>query len=182
MRRILVERARKYGRIKHGGRHKRVPIDDVATLSDRDTDSDALLALDESLKRLEALNPRQARVVGMRHFAGLTIEETARAMDVSPATIKTDWLYARAWLHRDMTGRWFDEIYSGAVLDSMTGMYRTTVTTRRPARFTGRASFADKDHVVFETLHLPMRAVDDPDGPVRMILGGAVLEIPDRAR
>ena len=103
MRRILVERARKYGRIKHGGRHKRVPIDDVATLSDRDTDSDALLALDESLKRLEALNPRQARVVGMRHFAGLTIEETARAMDVSPATIKTDWLYARAWLHRDMT-------------------------------------------------------------------------------
>ena len=86
------------------------------------------------------------------------------------------------WLHRDMTGRWFDEIYSGAVLDSMTGMYRTTVTTRRPARFTGRASFADKDHVVFETLHLPMRAVDDPDGPVRMILGGAVLEIPDRAR
>lgn len=102
MRRILVERARKYGRIKHGAGHRRVPIDDVATLSDRDTDSDALLALDESLQRLEALNPRQARVVKMRHFAGLTIEETARAMDVSPATVKTDWLYARAWLHRDI--------------------------------------------------------------------------------
>ncbi len=103
MRRILVERARKYGRIKHGAGRRRVPIDDVATLSDRDTDSDALLALDESLQRLEALNPRQARVVEMRHFVGLTIEETARAMDVSPATIKSDWLYARAWLHRDMT-------------------------------------------------------------------------------
>ena len=103
MRRILVERARKYGRLKHGGGRKRVQFDDVATLSDRDTDSDALLALDEALKRLESVNPRQARVVKMRHFAGLTIEETARTMDVSPATVKTDWLYARAWLHREMT-------------------------------------------------------------------------------
>lgn len=103
MRRILVERARKYGRIKHGGGRRRVPIDDVATLSDRDTDSDELLALDEALQRLEAINPRQARVVKLRHFAGLTIEETARATDVSPATVKTDWLYARAWLHREIT-------------------------------------------------------------------------------
>ncbi|MEC9347129.1 MAG: PAS domain-containing protein [Pseudomonadota bacterium] len=86
------------------------------------------------------------------------------------------------WLHRDMTGRWFDEIYAGPVLESMYGMYRTTVTTRRPARFTGRASFASKDYVTFETLHLPLSAPGDPDGPVRMILGGAVLQIPDRAR
>lgn len=103
MRRILVERARKYGRIKHGGGRHRVSIDDVATLSDRDTDSDALLAMDEALQRLEAINERQARVVKLRHFAGLTIEDTAQALEISPATVKTDWLYARAWLHREMT-------------------------------------------------------------------------------
>jgi RNA polymerase sigma factor (sigma-70 family) len=49
------------------------------------------------------MNERQARVVKLRYFAGLTIEETARALDVSPATVKNDWLYARAWLHRDMS-------------------------------------------------------------------------------
>lgn len=104
MRRILVERARKYGRIKHGGGRDRLPLnEDVATISERDTDSDALLALDEALQHLETQNDRQARVVKLRYFAGLTIDETARALDVSPATVKNDWLYARAWLHRDMS-------------------------------------------------------------------------------
>ncbi|MCA9256260.1 MAG: sigma-70 family RNA polymerase sigma factor, partial [Phycisphaerales bacterium] len=97
MRRILVERARKYGRLKHGGGRKRVAFEDVATLSDRDTDSDALLALDEALQRLESINPRQARVVKLRHFAGLTIEETADTLSISPATVKLDWSLAKVW-------------------------------------------------------------------------------------
>lgn len=104
MRRILVERARRYGRVRHGAGRQRLPLhDEVATVSDGAADADDLLALDASLRRLEVQSPRQGRVVALRYFAGLSIEETAQALGISPSTVKTDWYYARAWLHRDIT-------------------------------------------------------------------------------
>ena len=97
MRRILVERARHYRRIKHGGEQQRVELD---------VDSPALapplhdvLAIDQALTRLEQMDPQKARIVLLRYFAGLTIEETAAAMELSTATVKNEWAFARAWLH-----------------------------------------------------------------------------------
>jgi RNA polymerase sigma factor (TIGR02999 family) len=97
MRRILVERARHYRRVKHGGEQQRVELDveapaPAAELTD-------VLAVDQALTRLEQIDPTKARVVLLRYFAGLTIEETADAMDLSPATVKNEWAFARAWLH-----------------------------------------------------------------------------------
>jgi len=63
-----------------------------------------LIALDEALSRLEQFDARKARVVSLRFFAGLSVEETAAAMDLSPATVKNEWAFARAWLHREMSG------------------------------------------------------------------------------
>lgn len=100
MRRILVERARHHGRIKRGGDRKRVALgEDAASVSSDGTD---LLALDEVLDKLEKHDTRKFQVVMLRYFGGLSIEETAAAMDLSPATIKNEWTIARAWLHREM--------------------------------------------------------------------------------
>jgi RNA polymerase sigma factor (TIGR02999 family) len=105
MRRILVERARHQKRVKHGGELGRVDLTNAAMeLQSPQTDGTDLLALDEALNRLEQIDPRKARVVSLRYFAGLSIEETARAMDLSPATVKNDWAFARAWLHRELDG------------------------------------------------------------------------------
>jgi RNA polymerase sigma factor (TIGR02999 family) len=101
MRRILVERARARGRIKRGGDRKRQEMHDGAMAVE--PPSGDLLALDEALKRLEASDERKARVVMLRHFAGLGVEETAAALNVSPATVKNDWAFARAWLHREIS-------------------------------------------------------------------------------
>jgi len=97
MRRILVERARHYRRLRHGGTKHRVELD-------HDTPAPApefadVLDIDAALTRLEQIDPGKARVVLLRYFAGLTIEETATAMDLSPATVKNEWAFARAWLH-----------------------------------------------------------------------------------
>lgn len=100
MRRILVERARARGRIKRGGDRQRREFHDEAMRVE--PPSDELLALDEALKRLEEQDERKARVVMLRHFAGLSVEETAAALNVSPATVKNDWAFARAWLHREI--------------------------------------------------------------------------------
>jgi RNA polymerase sigma factor (TIGR02999 family) len=100
MRRILIERARRRKRIKHGGGRQRLRLDDVVPASDES--SVDLLALDDALERLEAFDARKSKIVKLRYFAGLTIEETAAALDVSPATVKSDWQFARAWLHRDL--------------------------------------------------------------------------------
>lgn len=101
MRRILVERARHHGRLKRGGDRKRVALsEDAASASADGTD---LLALDEVLNKLEKHDPRKFQVVMLRYFGGLSIEETAAALDLSPATIKNDWTIARAWLHREMS-------------------------------------------------------------------------------
>ena len=98
MRRILVERARHYQRAKHGAGGQRVDLDSgIPADSESLTD---LVALDEALTQLEATDARKAQVVTLRYFAGLSIEETAAAMDLSPATVKNEWTFARAWLHR----------------------------------------------------------------------------------
>jgi RNA polymerase sigma factor (TIGR02999 family) len=95
MRRILVERARHYRRIKHGGEQQRVELADEPMPS---ADLADVLAVDQALSRLEVLDPIKAKIVLLRYFAGLTIEETADAMEVSPATVKNEWAFARAWL------------------------------------------------------------------------------------
>jgi RNA polymerase sigma factor (TIGR02999 family) len=101
MRRILVERARHYRRIKHGGTQQRVELDfDSPALAPALPD---VLAIDEALTRLEQIDPPKAQVVLLRYFAGLTVEETAAAMELSPATVKNEWAFARAWLH-DLLG------------------------------------------------------------------------------
>jgi RNA polymerase sigma factor (TIGR02999 family) len=105
MRRILVERARHRRRERHGGGRERVELDaDLAACPDPEADGTDLVALDEALKKLEQLDSRKARVVALRYFAGLSVEETADALDLSPATVKNDWAFARAWLHRELSG------------------------------------------------------------------------------
>ena len=98
MRRILVERARHYPRLKRGAGAERVDLDsEIASSDPRLTD---LVAIDEALTELERTDARKAQVVSLRYFAGLSIEETAAALDISPATVKSEWKFARAWLYR----------------------------------------------------------------------------------
>ncbi|USN98771.1 MAG: sigma-70 family RNA polymerase sigma factor [Phycisphaeraceae bacterium] len=98
MRRILVERARHRRRLRHGGGRERVELHEGAMVSEPAPGD--LLALDEALDKLSAIDARKGRVVMLRYFAGLSIEETAAVLDISPATVKADWSFARAWLHR----------------------------------------------------------------------------------
>jgi len=102
MRRILVDRARARNRDKRGGGRARVEMTDAAVA--RETEPTDLLALDDALKRLEVEHPRRHQVVMLRYFAGLSIEDTAAAMDLAPATVKTDWAVARVWLYKIMNG------------------------------------------------------------------------------
>jgi RNA polymerase sigma factor (TIGR02999 family) len=102
MRRIVVETARRKKRAKHGGGRERVEVelDDLPTrLPPED-----LLALDEVLERLEHLDPVKARLVNLRYFAGMTIEQAAAALNISRVTAHRYWTFARAWLHQQMTG------------------------------------------------------------------------------
>jgi RNA polymerase sigma-70 factor (ECF subfamily) len=103
MRRILVDHARGRLRAKRGGTAAHVTLDDALALATNGLDLDAL-ALDDALTRLAALEPRQSRVVELRYFSGLSIEETAAVLGVSPATVKHDWSISRAWLRREMRG------------------------------------------------------------------------------
>jgi len=98
MRRILVERARHYQRLKHGAGGERVELDSAMLRADPGLTD--LVAVDEALTRLEQTDARKAQVVTLRYFAGLSIEETAAALDISPATVKNEWAFARAWLYR----------------------------------------------------------------------------------
>jgi RNA polymerase sigma factor (TIGR02999 family) len=100
MRRILVEHARARGAAKRGGSRKRVTLEDTLALAPSPRLD--LQALDEALERLAALDAQQARIVELRFFAGLTVEETAEAVGLSPATIKREWAMARAWLRREL--------------------------------------------------------------------------------
>src|SRR5262245_61629505 len=102
MRRIVVETARRKKRGKHGGDWERVDIE----LADLPTSlpPDDLLALDEALRRLTQLDPVKAKLVTLRYFSGMTIEEAATALNISRVTAHRYWTFARAWLHREMTG------------------------------------------------------------------------------
>jgi RNA polymerase sigma factor (TIGR02999 family) len=98
MRRILVERARHYQRLRHGGGASQVDLDEGMLRADPQLVD--LVAVDEALSRLEQSDPRKSQIVTLRYFAGLSIEETAAALDLSPATVKNEWKFARAWLYR----------------------------------------------------------------------------------
>jgi RNA polymerase sigma factor (TIGR02999 family) len=102
MRRILVDHARTKKRAKRGGSDIRVSLDD-ATVAVKGQDLD-VVAVDEALTRLEKIDEQQSRVVELRFFSGLTVEETAEVMGISPATVKREWSMARAWLHRELSG------------------------------------------------------------------------------
>ena len=102
MRNILVDRARRKGRIKHGGELQRVEYDEGA-LGMRQTGVD-VLALDEALQRLETFDARKARIVSLRCFAGLSVEEISDLFQVSSRTIEREWRFARAWLARELGG------------------------------------------------------------------------------
>jgi RNA polymerase sigma factor (TIGR02999 family) len=100
MRRILVENARRKQRLKHGGGHERLNLDEVEAVTDAPTDD--LLALDDALAKLERHEPAKADVVKLRCFAGMSVEEAAEALGISRATAKRRWAYARAWLFAEL--------------------------------------------------------------------------------
>jgi RNA polymerase sigma factor (TIGR02999 family) len=100
MRRILVDHARRHGAAKRGGGLSRVTIDAAKDVSA--SNEAPVLALDEALGRLERVDPELARLVEMRTFGGLTIEEAAHLLRVSPSTAKREWRMARAWLTREL--------------------------------------------------------------------------------
>jgi RNA polymerase sigma factor (TIGR02999 family) len=101
MRRILIDYALARKRKKRGSGQALLPIDDVIVMVE--THADELVAVDQALERLEAIDARHARVVECRVFGGLSVEETAEALEVSPATVKRDWAVARAWLNRELS-------------------------------------------------------------------------------
>ena len=101
MRRVLINRAVARGTQKRGGRPQQAELD-VDSLSAEMPD-EQLIALDEALRLLEARNERYGRIVECRFFAGMSVEETASALRISPATVKRDWVLARAWLHRELS-------------------------------------------------------------------------------
>lgn len=101
MRRVLIDRARRRKALKRGGGRERVSLSRVDP--ELDEFATELIDLDAALDELETLEPRQARVVECRFFAGMTVADTAAALDVSPRTVKYDWAMARAWLHRRLT-------------------------------------------------------------------------------
>ena len=103
MRQILVERARARGALKRWGNLNRVSLAESLAAAGADGNTDLLPALDEALSRLELIDPEQARIVELRFFAGLTVEEAADSLGLSPATLKRRWSLARAWLFRELS-------------------------------------------------------------------------------
>lgn len=100
MRQILVDHARTHAADKRGGDSPKLELDEALTVYQ--VRSDHLIALDDALNGLAALDPQQSRVVELRYFTGLSIDETAEALHISPATVKRDWSTARVWLQREM--------------------------------------------------------------------------------
>jgi RNA polymerase sigma-70 factor, ECF subfamily len=100
MRRILVDHARARSSAKRGGGASPVPIDEAAVAAPERSTS--LIALDEALSRLAAVDPRKARVVELKYFGGLTDVETADLLDISEPTVARDWSFAKAWLRREL--------------------------------------------------------------------------------
>ncbi len=103
MRRILVNYAVSRNREKRGGANENIALDETIVIAAEKSEVD-LMALDEALTRLEKLDARQARVVELRYFSGLNIEETAEVLNISPATVKREWSMAKAWLKAELSG------------------------------------------------------------------------------
>ena len=101
MRRIVIDHARQHGRQKRGGGQERVALEAIERAGDpRSVD---LRALDQALERLAALDARQARIVELRYFAGMSVDEVAEALAISPSTVAREWVHARAWLHQTLS-------------------------------------------------------------------------------
>jgi RNA polymerase sigma-70 factor (ECF subfamily) len=112
MRRILLDYARKHKAARRGGGGQQVLLEDtMAIVAQRPVD---MIALDVALRKLGGLDPKQAHLVELRYFGGLSVEETAEIMGVSPATVKRNWSSARAFLHREMMGGALDSGAMGA--------------------------------------------------------------------
>lgn len=101
MRRILVEHARRRN-LKRGGGMRHVSLEQAPELGS--ARAKEVIALDEALDELARMDPRKVRVVELRYFGGLSVEETAEALSISAVTVMRDWTSAKAWLHREMTG------------------------------------------------------------------------------
>lgn len=102
MRQILIDYARTKHRAKRGGTEDKVPMENALTVGVGDTNFD-LLALDEALTRLAAKEEHLAKIVELRFFSGLSVEDTAEVLSISDSTVKRDWQMAKAWLHRELT-------------------------------------------------------------------------------
>jgi RNA polymerase sigma-70 factor, ECF subfamily len=107
MRRILIDHARKRHNARRGGDVRKVSLDQVAVVS-QDNDAE-LIALDDALRSLEAMDQRKSKIVELRFFAGLNIEDTAEVIGISPATVQREWSVAKAWLYREIGGEYRDE-------------------------------------------------------------------------
>jgi RNA polymerase sigma factor (TIGR02999 family) len=117
MRRVLLDYARKHRAARRGGEDQKVLLEDTMVICEqRPVD---MILLDVALGKLAALDARQAQLVELRFFAGLSVEETAEVMEVSPATIKRSWSSARAFLHRELTGGSLDAAALGADSSSL---------------------------------------------------------------
>jgi len=103
MRRILVDYARKRGFAKHGGELRAVPLDEVMIVSPERAAE--VVELDDALKCLAEFDQRKSQIIELRFFGGLSIEETAEVLGVSPGTVMRDWTLAKAWLRREMTSK-----------------------------------------------------------------------------
>lgn len=100
MRHILIDHARKHCYAKRGGGARKVPLEEAMIVNDKRAEE--LVALDDALKDLTALDPRKSRIIELRFFGGLSIEETAEALQISPVTVTREWRSAKAWLRREM--------------------------------------------------------------------------------
>lgn len=109
MRHILVDHARSHARDKRGGGAIQVSLDEAAVLAAGGGGATDFLALDEALRALEAFDPQKARIVELRYFAGLGIEETAEVLKISPTTVRREWRRAKAWLYRALAEGGGDE-------------------------------------------------------------------------
>ena len=104
MRRILVDTARRKKSLRHGGEHVRTDLDELDLRHDSGLPLDDLIALDEALSELSEKDELKAKVVKLRYFAGMSVEQTAGILGISPTTVKRYWAYARAWVLREIGG------------------------------------------------------------------------------